>query len=413
MTSPAFLDDGARYVTTWGWPIEVGIEFERLRIDARSGDLVAEVTVTRTGDGWDGYVLHTAQVTLTATRSKAELARYLKARTVDEPRLDWDEFVEIAASHAVESHRRGDPPILLRDAQRPPDDGFLLDPIVLGRHPTTWFGDGGSFKSYLALAAAAAIHSGRGDVLGIAPTTTRRVAYLDWEFDAWEHRERLRRLVGDEMPDLVYMRCYGPLRDLIQEIHRLRRNDGIDFIVVDSVAAACGGEPESAQIALGFFEALREIGCGALCVAHTTKNGPSDERPFGSTFWHNGTRSSWLVKPVREPDSTRLRLVMLNKKANTGPMALPIHFEVAFEADQTTISRRSGGHATGPTVRLPLKHRMKELLRSGPATFADTARRLDAPIDSVQKVVKRDAGALFALLVLEGETHVSLAADDV
>jgi hypothetical protein len=62
----------------------------------------------------------------------------------------------------------------------------LLDRIVLGQHPTIWFDDGGSFKSYMALGAAVAIHTGRGDVLGIAPTTTRRVAYLDWEFDAWE-----------------------------------------------------------------------------------------------------------------------------------------------------------------------------------------------------------------------------------
>jgi hypothetical protein len=356
-------------------------------------------------------LIHLARVTLTGTRSRQELANHL-AKRLPGPQMDWPELVEQASVRAIQAHRAGEPAILLREAPEPIDAGYLIKPLLVARQPTIWFGDGGTGKSLLALAAALTVHGDRADVLGVPPASQLRVAYLDWEYDPWEHRQRMRGLLrGGPEPDLVYLRCYGSLREQVDRLRRVIREREIGYLVVDSVAAACGGEPESAEIALGFFNALRALEVGALCIAHTTKSIEAHDRPFGSAFWHNMARSTWLFRREQELGGTGLKVGLYHKKANSGPLSVPLGFEVRFDDGirvTRTDVRESPELAQGTSVR----YRMEYALRGGPLSYEELAEEIGSDVPAVKKAAQRGSlpGGPFVLVGDQRKRQVALRA---
>ena len=136
------------------------------------------------------------------------------------------------------------------------------------------------------------------------------VAFFDWELAAEDHRVRLEKLFPDGMPRLLYARCERPL---VAEADRLRgivRDEGVEFCVYDSVALACDGAPEAAEVAGAYFRSVRQIGGGSLHLAHINKSDSGDKKPFGSAFWHNLARATWFIKAA-ESNSMEDRLLTL------------------------------------------------------------------------------------------------------
>lgn len=263
-----------------------------------------------------------------------------------------------------------------------------MPPLILGRHPTIWFGDGGSGKSYLALGAAASISSGE-QLLDIEPSLRTPVAYLDWEFDAWEHKQRLARMMaGAPLPDVVYVPCNAPLVEQVDRLRRIFKRREIGFAVLDSVGAACGGEPEAADVALAFFGALRRLGVGSLLIAHTTKNG-SEDRPFGSAYWHNMARSTWLVKKDQEAGNATFSMALYNKKSNSGPIAHPVGFDIGFRPDTTTFTRTDVRDNAELSKHLSLATRIAHAVEQGGKSYLELAEELESTSESIRSTVKR------------------------
>ena len=151
------------------------------------------------------------------------------------------------------------------------------------------FGDGGDGKSLIALYLSVELTR-----LGL------RVLYADWEFSGEDHRERLERITGPDMPDgICYAHCERPLVDEADRLRRIVGTERIDYLVADSVAFACDGPPEAAEVAARYFRALRRIGVGSLSIAHVRQEN-GDQKPFGSSFWHNGFRSTTFAKRSNE-----------------------------------------------------------------------------------------------------------------
>jgi hypothetical protein len=140
------------------------------------------------------------------------------------------------------------------------------------------------------------------------------VLYADWELGGEDHRDRLERLFGADMPDVHYIRCERPM---VAEADRIRRcivELRIKYVVCDSVGYAAGGPPESAEVANAYFRAVGQFGpdVGSLHVAHVTKPKEDDKagkaanlKPFGSVFWHNSARATWYVRRTDAGSTTR------------------------------------------------------------------------------------------------------------
>ena len=366
------------------------LDFDLLTTDRRTGETHAELTIYLTDAVNLGKLIHKGRLNLLSGDRRERLARYLAART-KELDIDWADVLEQASTAVLGLYRAGEPAILLRDAPEPPGAGEpLIAPVLAADGSTAIFGDGGSLKSYLALALGASLNSGREIIKGMPPAVTRRVGFLDWEWSPHVHRRRLERLCGDDLPDLVYVGCKLPIRDERDRLRRVIREHQLEYLVVDSVGLAAGGEPESAEVVVQFFAAIRELGLDALLVAHVTKQDAkgSADRPFGSAYWHNSARSTWYVKA--SPTVGGMSAGLYHRKSNDGPLSSAFTIDVDFSTDRTRMTRGDIHAVPDLAAQLPIRVRIVEALRGGALPLHELADVLGENVEAVRIATKRD-----------------------
>ncbi len=381
----------------------VALELDRVRRDAR-GALVGELIVYADLAGavtFDG-VLNAGDLYLTNPRARQERARLLRDRA-KAPALDFESLLEELTLRVCKIERHGEPAVILPSVARPAhgDEFFRVAGLHLAkRHAAIAFGDGATAKSLIAL-----------HIAGLLQAQGVPILYCDWEMSEVDHRVRLERLFGTAMPPVRYVRCVRPLVHEADRIRRIVREDGIAYVVLDSVAVACNGRPEDAEIATGYARAFRSLGIGGLHLAHVSKAEGADLKPFGSVFWHNLARQTWNTKlEATSADCTRLTVAWFPRKSNVGaPGGPPTGFEVSFEADsQIQIAATDVSNVDALAVHLPLKDRIRQLLGGeGAKTYAEIAAALDIPEDSARKAITR-ASTMFTTIPGVTPTRIAL-----
>jgi hypothetical protein len=192
------------------------------------------------------------------------------------------------------------------------------------------------------------------------------------------------------MPKVVYARCVRPLVYEVDRLQRICRDEGIEYSLFDSVAFACDGPPEAAEIAGRYFAAVREIGGGSLHIAHVNKSDDADRKPFGSTFWHNGARSTWFIKTTEQiGDSSLLTIGLFNRKANLGSLRRPMGFHIEFGETRTTFKRTEVADTPELAAGMSTREKMTAALRSGAMTFDELAETLDAKPETIRRSAYR------------------------
>lgn len=371
--------------------VEHGIEFDADRLWREKDELKGELSVAcglkgaRTIDG----LLSTGNFNFSASRTRKEHGSRLRERARTGEAVDWDGLLEELCLRVIAAERQGQPARLLHTFDLPaPDESYEIDGMVLlKRHPVMLFGDGGTAKSYLGLYLA-----GQLARRGVS------VLFADWELAGEDHRERLGKLFGDHLPQIHYVRCAHPL---VREADQLRRQIeelGIHYVMCDSVAFAADGAPESAEVAMAYFRAVRQMGVGSLHIAHVTKQRDDDEKgtqgnqkPFGSTFWHNSARATWYVKRADDTtDDGRVTIGLYNRKANMGRLRPAVGYEFDFQAEATYVSRANLADVADLASGLPIRARLQHALKHGPLTIAGLAEEIGARPDSVEKALKRN-----------------------
>ncbi len=361
----------------------IGVTFEIDRLRRDHHELVGELCVrcelpgARSVDG----TLSIADFNLSSARARSERARLLAERSNTRGELDWTALVEEFSQKVLQADRAGQPALDLRDVPKgDQDDGINIEGLAFpARHPSILFGDGGAAKSYTALYLA-----------GRMAQDGKTVALFDWELAGDDHRERLERLFGPNMPRILYARCERPLVFEADRLRRIVRDHGVQFTLFDSVAFACDGPPEAAEVASRYFRAVRQIGGGSLHIAHINKGENADKKPFGSTFWHNGARSTWFVQKAEEsPDSDVLKVGFFNRKANLGRLRSAVAFTIMFGDDRTTFRRSDVADSPDLAGHLSVRERMRSLLRRGPMTLEAIAENIEAELDTVKRTQRR------------------------
>jgi len=330
----------------------------------------------------DGGIISVANFNLSDARARADRARILAthART---QRIDWISLLETLCQRVLAAEREGRPAVVLSTIDRPqPDAELEVEGLRVPKgHASILFGDGGTLKSFTCLLVA-----------GCLVQTGLRVGLFDWELDAFTHRLRLERLFGADMPPVRYVRCDRPLVHEVDRLARIVEREQLDYAIFDSCGFACDGPPEAAESALNYFRAVRQLRIGSLHIAHTTKTGEAaEQRPFGSTFWHNSARSTWFAKQASvSPDGRLLTIGLFNRKQNLGALRPAVGFEIAFDDERTSFQRVNVASIDELAASVPLWQRIKAELQSGaPKTIAALAERLAVKTDSVEKSLKR------------------------
>lgn len=283
--------------------------------------------------------------------------------------LQWTNILNVACALLKTAWQARPQSIAIEDAPEKKYDAFLIDPYIVAKGPTVWFGDGGAGKTTIALWLCQQIG---------------KVLYLDYEWDASEIRDRMRQMGGGN--GLRYMSGGGvPLADQLPGVRREIMEHGIQYLVVDSAGLACGGEPEKAEMAIRYFNALKALKIPSLTIAHITKSG-DDQRPFGSTFWHFVPRLTWNVKGNDETDG-QLRVGFFCRKSNVTRRPKPFGVLVEF-GDEIGIE----GHPLWPEFSdsQPARIRIRELLLSrGKMQRKHIAEELDISDVATRKALQR------------------------
>lgn len=391
-----FTADNGFYVTDWEEPIGITVEIDKVRAE-KGGDFQASVYIARTSLGRERRLIGPTRGTIAGPNGRAALAKQLVAA---DPRLQPVALtvIEISCVYAIEAANAGEPAIRLKDAPKPEAADFLIDPVLYDRNPTIIFGDGGSGKSYVAMALGAGLAKGKTYVEGMEVNRKCVVGYLDWEMSSWEHRGRFESITGPDMPeDLIYIQCVAPLPEDVDRLRKYAREYGINYWIVDSVAPACGGEPESAQVAAAYFNALRALGGASLSIAHISKMGSNqDQKPFGSTFWHNLARLTWFAKATQLPEG--ISVALYNRKNNLGKLIAPLAIDLDFT--DPVIGLRRGQPVDKEEKQLSevdvYKLAVEHVEKFGPVRAFEIAQGLDLPLTAVTLALRRglDTGVL-------------------
>ncbi len=241
----------------------------------------------------------------------------------------------------------------------PPWEGakHLLFPFITDKSANLIFGDGGSNKSFICIQLGLSIVTGI-PFAGFKPARKTNVLYLDYEDDVSKFNHRVMTVVSgmpikaslEDVNNLRYMSARGlPLIDLKHTIKEEIAKHGIELIIIDSVAYACGAEIEKADAVIRYFNALSTLGIASLGIGHITKSAADAEKringqqhAIGSIFFNNGPRNIWnAVKLGDENEREPVKKVCLfHRKCNDASLERPVPLEVDFSTDNLTIIRK-------------------------------------------------------------------------
>jgi hypothetical protein len=189
----------------------------------------------------------------------------------------------------------------------------------------------------------------------------------------------------------MYVRCERPLSAESDRLRRIVQEHQVQYAIYDSIAFACDGPPEAAEVAGRYFRAVREIGCGSLHIAHVNRSEHADQKPFGSTFWHNGSRSTWFVQAVESAgdDNRALRLGLYNRKANLGPLHGAVSYLITFTEQRTEFRRVDIADSPELAGKLSVRQRMTHLLKRGALLAETIAEEIEAEVETVKRTARR------------------------
>lgn len=387
-----YLEDEYRF----GWS-DIDMELVLQRFREERGDLKADIQPqSMAGEG----ELPSEKVNLSSARSIKQYANTLGGYGLLEAE-EWFEVLTKASSLAKRRYQDGEPPVVLANVEYKEQPQFVVWPYIDAHGTSILFGDGGVTKSIQALALGISVATGQ-EVLPETgdPYRTGPVLYIDWEADAVTHAERMAAIcAGAEIAtpeDIIYMARTASLSESTRELRRVIATEGVVFCIVDSVAAASGGDPEKAETVIRAFNAMRSLGVPVLALHHVTKDQKSDRtKPFGSVFAPNLARRTWRIDRDQDEGEDMVRVRLTHHKSNFGRKEKAKGYGVQFQTNLSgslaainfvdvaahLIPREGGGDS--------MKYQIAETLKGGALTQRQIAAELDAKENTISRTLRR------------------------
>lgn len=403
------LDHFVVRVPTEGGPIA----FDFAGISKSAGDMPAELTVTHLNPAYEGTP-YSQRINILSQSARSQLETSL-GKQFGKDGVNWTTVVSAAWALVRQTFIDQDRGAQIGTLGNVETLSFHVETLFPDLQPTIIFGDGSSAKTYLTYAIGVAIALGAADFHGMRIRRGGAVLIVDYETGGEQARYRIKRiLLGMNMDPLIvdevlaglpfyYWPADGvPLPDQVEALGRFIEKHDVRFMVVDSGADACGGEPEKASIALAYFNALSRLPVTSVTICHITNTDAdtSSQRPFGSRFWHNRARRTWYVKRDQEEESDDIDVAMLCRKINDGRKPRPLAFGVHFEGDSgaVTFKRQDFREVVAFENEAPIRDRVIDFLASqggAPATIVEIAEGLVLANDSVKTALYRGDGKCF------------------
>jgi hypothetical protein len=376
--------DGDDFTYTW---VPLGLEVRATRLRDGGEGVHGEI-----GISLDGRPLHWGRANLASLSAREGLVTKLNRIR---PKIPWRDILEEVCRETAEQLRAGAPTVQLVPA-RGTVERRLVDKLLLDGETNVVFSDGGAGKSFLALAIAVAVATGKPLPAGLTPRRSGPVLYLDWESIEAEHQERLAGLLsglGVSAPvPIFYRRMVGALADEAPTLRAEVARCGAVLVIADSLGPACGAEPEGADAAIRALNALRSIAPARLVLAHVSKLHADQKgatRPFGSVYVMNLPRNVWELRKGEEDEGDTLTIGAYHRKTNRGRLLPPFALRFEFGENGTRLQAADIGQDTGLRGRAGPGYAILGALRPGAKTIGELAEELEASEQSVKQALYR------------------------
>ena len=287
-------------------------------------------------------------------------------------------------------------PISLSALPEPSPQTTLLNGRLPEGFPTILYGDGGQGKSYLALALATGIASGKG--LGGISLPKGVSLYLDWELSLNEQLRRAYRVargfgLSEPPRDLLYLEPPRSLPHVAGQLKDLIEKNNVSFIVVDSFGPACGTNPEAADEMIRFFAVIRSLHVTTLLLDHQSKlqEGQSSTKktPFGSAYKFNLARSVLHLERVGTA-SGELKVFLRHTKSNLGPLCDDLALRFNFRDNSLQITEADMKSDSDFQNHLTIEEKILQAIeRDGEATAEVLGQRTGIPAKTISNTLPK------------------------
>lgn len=399
MIEPVITSQIGGYLFSWA-DTELSVKIGRLTVHS-DGDVTGNLQITNSSKENPVILLPTSKINFSAERTRSQFAKQL---TTKYPQSDID-FVELFdyLGHKIQelAISGGEVVEVWAEDDAPPPE-YLLKPLIIKGVPNVIYGEKGVNKSTLCYAIGACMALPWDDnplelEVGREPIKS---LVLDWETDESIFRwylSRMRKGMNLDTFLLFYRRCVLPLADELEAIEQYLSETGAEVIIIDSLAAAAGGEGselKGSQSALQFNSALRKLNKTSLIVAQTSK--PSDNQPakhktiYGSTLFTYYSRNIFELCRNEEDYSDTSHLALFHRECNFARKSQPMGFELVFDDAQKSISiTREPISFSEFGQKLNTQSRVLDALKSGAMTVKDLTSLLDVSENSVRIAITR------------------------
>lgn len=312
------------------WP---GTDYRIRLTDIHQGDhgVYAQIWIERAhSKNGSRPVIYWSELALGSGDRREAVARTVSNQTNLTPE-QWSGRLTQACTLTVMKFREGEEVVAAHDIDPPEAPAYFLYPLLPLNETSILFGQGSAGKSWFATAIALSAAAGQTMCKGVQPPVNCPVLYLDWETSAAEFGRRLTWLadgMGVGMPDEVYYRhCSRPIASELGQIQLMIHDRGVEFLVVDSLSMAVGGDLTNAADAREAMEALASLrDVTVLALAHVTKERIKEGRgpgsAYGSVMFTNQGRSDWEIISGEQHEAestTYMNLGLFQRKTNFRP----------------------------------------------------------------------------------------------
>jgi len=341
----------------------------------------AEILITCTAPGLATPHIKQTTFSLTANDARPKLAKELMKIY----KAEWDVILEQLCVKVLAEIRRGEPVVILgQDGTKAEPPEYLIDPYIIKNQPNIFFGEPGSAKTTWGLVMASAITINWKDNQGklIIHSQPERCLWLDYETDQsvinWQ-LACIRRGNNIEIAnEIYYRRCSTPLADDLEQIKQAIDEYRASCLFIDSLGLACGGDLNSAEPALRFFGAHRQLNITSVILAHTARNTESNNKHiYGSMFFEAQARNIWEIVKSNDDENSIVIGLYHKKPPPFSKLHQPLGYKFTFDDDShgTYFEWHDPKSVDDLLERMGTNTKIIEALKSGPLTPKELEER--------------------------------------
>jgi hypothetical protein len=396
MKQPIITDQIGGYILEWE---DIALLITVKRLDVHSdGRVTGDIEIKNSSKEHPVILLPYTQFNFSAERTRSQTAKQLKEKYPDSE-IEWIELFDYLGYKIQDLAHLGSPvsEVWPDDEIQVPE--YLIKPYIIRGVSNIIYGEKGVNKSTLVyLMGMSMMIPEWENPLGFE-TLTRPVKclVLDWETEEYIFKYYLSRLskgMGIPKCPLYYRHCNLPLSEEVEAIESYIKETGAEVLIIDSLAAAAGGEQgelKGSQSALQFNSAIRKLGKTTLIIAQTAKNQETNKKTiYGSVIFTYYARNIFELCRGDNEDTDTIHLGLFHRECNLGKKYPPAGFCLEFNDASKAISITSEPLRIDEFIsKVTTQSRILDLLKRGALSTKEMADTLEMKVPSVTVIINR------------------------